>query len=113
MSKKLNINNPLFNSALADEPQEVNPQEEEKKPVGRPVKKDLVREPGVKQGLTEDYTRATFILPVETLENLKAYAYTQDIKIKDALTAIIDKFIAEYEADPENPELLRRGGKKK
>ena len=109
MSKKLGINNPLFNASLADEPQEVNPQ---KKQAGRPVNADLVREPGVQQGLKKEDTRATFILPVETVENLKAYAYTKNLKIREALTEIIDNFIEKYEADPDNEPLLRRGGKK-
>lgn len=111
MSKKLGFNNPLFNSALDDDPQEVSPQEE-KRSVGRPVSSELIREPGVQQGLKKEDTRATFILPVETVENLKAYAYTKNIKIREALTEIIDSFIADYEADPANEPLLRRGGKK-
>ena len=109
MSKKLNINNPLF-ASLEEEPQEVNPQ---KKTVGRPASDKLIREPGVQQGLKKEDTRATFILPVETVDNLKAYAYTKNIKIREALTEIIDKFIADYEADPNNEPLLRRGGSKK
>lgn len=112
MSKKLGINNPLFNSALEDEAQEVKPQAE-KRSAGRPAKDDLIREKGVQQGLKKEDTRATFILPVETVENLKAYAYTKNIKIREALTEIIDSFIADYEADPENEPLLRRGGSKK
>lgn len=111
MSKKLGINNPLFDNALADDTQEVSPQD--KKNVGRPVNDKLIREPGVQQGLKKEDTRATFILPVETVENLKAYAYTKNIKIREALTEIIDSFIADYEADPNNEPLLRRGGSKK
>lgn len=111
MSRKLGINNPLVANALTDDTQEVNPQEE-KRGVGRPASDKLIREPGVQQGLKKEDTRATFILPVETVENLKAYAYTKNIKIREALTEIIDSFIADYEADPANEPLLRRGGKK-
>lgn len=109
--KKLINNNPLFDNALAEEKQELTPQKEERR--GRPERTDLIREPGVQQGLKKEDTRATFILPVDTVENLKAYAYTKNIKIREALRDIIDSFIEQYEADPDNEPLLRRGGNKK
>lgn len=108
---KIPVNPHTGGNAQTNNPQEVSPQEE-KRSVGRPVSSELIREPGVQQGLKKEDTRATFILPVETVENLKAYAYTKNIKIREALTEIIDSFIADYEADPANEPLLRRGGKK-
>lgn len=55
---------------------------------GRPRKDDLVRE-GVQAGLSEEYTRATFILKVELLEELKNYAYTERLNIKDAVNELL------------------------
>lgn len=81
--------NPLFN----------NP-EEEKRGKGRPRKEDLVRnEEGgnsAQEGLSEAYTRATFILRVDQLNDLKDYAYTNRITIKEALESAIAAFIDNY-----------------
>lgn len=93
MAKKLNYNNPLFNTGADD--QSAEPQEQPKK-MGRPRKDDLVRNNSVQEGLTEDLTRATFILKVSTLNDLKDYAYTNRITIKEALDGIITKFMEEY-----------------
>lgn len=104
MAKKLNINNPLFADS---EPTPQAAESPQKKKNGRPRKNDVVRESGSQQGLTEEYTRATFIMKVETLDALKDYAYTNRISIKDAITDIIDSFIKEYEANPDNEPLLQ------
>lgn len=97
MAKKLGINNPLFDNAEESS--------EPKKP-GRKRNEALVRE-GVQNGLTEDLTRATFILKVDTLDKLKDYAYTKRITIKDAINEVIENFIKEYEANPDNERLLK------
>lgn len=61
---------------------------------GRPVSPDLIKEGKSTQiGLTEDWTRATFIMRVETLEKLKDYAYTERLKMKDALDFILSEFL--------------------
>lgn len=83
--------NPLFNTPEAEG--------QETKGKGKPRKEDLVREPGAQEGLTVDYTRATFILRVETLNALKDYAYTNRITIKDALEAAVTSFLDKYKED--------------
>lgn len=97
MAKKLGINNPLFENV-----------EENKEPkkVGRKRNEALVRDNAVQNGLTEDLTRATFILKVDNLNKLKDYAYTKRITIKDAINEAIESFINDYEADPKNERLL-------
>lgn len=52
-------NNPIF-AGLED--QETDSEAEEKRKRGRPKKDNLVRDNSVQEGLTEDYTRATFIV---------------------------------------------------
>ena len=64
----------------------------EKRGKGKPRNDDLIRG-GVQDGLTEDWTRASFIMKVETLDKLKDYAYTQRLKIKDALDEILTDFL--------------------
>lgn len=102
MAKKLNINNPLFDATPAEDQE--SPQE--KKKTGRPRKDTVIRDNSVQAGLTEDYTRATFILKVETLDALKDYAFTKRLSIKDALEDILGGFIADYKANPDNEPLL-------
>lgn len=103
MAKKLNMNNPLFETTA--EPEEVKPQA---KKMGRPRKTDIVRDNSVQEGLTADLTRATFIMKVETLDALKDYAYTERITIKDAITDIIDGFIKDYKENPNNKLLSHK-----
>lgn len=83
--------NPLFTEAA--EPTA------EPKSKGRPRKADLVRDNSAQEGLTEDYTRATFILRVDQLNELKDYAYTHRITIKEALETVISKFMEDYRAN--------------
>lgn len=70
---------------------------------GQPRKKEIIRDNSVQAGLTADYTRATFILRVETLNGLKDYAYTERKPIKEAVDEIISNFLNEY---TKNHELL-------
>ena len=102
MAKKLGLDNPLFNTDQTEETTQATPQ----KKIGRPRSNDIVRDNSVQAGLTEEYTRATFIMKVETLDALKDYAFTKRISIKEAITDIIDGFIKDYEADPDNEPLL-------
>lgn len=81
--------NPLFTDAA----------EPVAKGKGRPRKADLVRDNSAQEGLTEDYTRATFILRVDQLNELKDYAYTHRITIKEALETVISKFMEDYRAN--------------
>lgn len=85
-------------------PEETTAQETPVK-MGRPRKKDLVRDNSVQAGLTDDYTRATFILKVDTLNDIKNYAYTERLAIKDAIENIVNDFMTRYK---KNNELLER-----
>lgn len=98
MAKKLDIqtNNRTAEtiSSILD-PVEWEAKEQPKKP-GQPRKKEIIRDNSVQAGLTADYTRATFILRVETLNGLKDYAYTERKPIKEAVDEIISQFLNEY-----------------
>lgn len=104
-TKKMKFDNPLEKSALftqQEEPKEQPAQaktEEKPKKMGRPRKTDIIRDNAAQAGLTEEYTRATFILKVEALDALKDYAYTNRITIKDALDEILTKFFSEYDGE--------------
>lgn len=51
----------------------------------------------VKEGLTKGYTRATFILKIETLEKFKDYAYTERLSITEAINNILESALAAEE----------------
>lgn len=76
--------------------------------MARPKKDSLIREAGAQQGLSKEDTRMTFIVPVDTAEKLRAFAYTKNITLKEALTLMIETYIADYQADSENEPLLMR-----
>lgn len=59
---------------------------------GRPRSKELIRH-GAQAGMTEDFTRVTFIMRVETLNKLKDYAYTERLTLKEALENIVGGFL--------------------
>ena len=48
-------------------------------------------------GLQEGLTRATFILSEDVLEKLKALAYWERLKIKEAHEEAINEYLAKYE----------------
>jgi len=100
MANKRLQNNPLFS-----EPQQVQEAtfdvEKERAALGiettergrgKPRNDTLVRG-GVQDGLPAEWTRASFIMKVETLERLKDMAYTDRIKIKDALDMILTEYL--------------------
>lgn len=103
---KLNMNNPLFGVQAEEEAQETKEAQEARKKAGRPRNGDLVRDNSAQAGLPEEWQRATFILKVSALNDLKDYAYTRRIPLKDALTEVIEKFIEEYKGNPDNEPLL-------
>ena len=61
--------------------------------MGRPLNEALVRGNSIQEGLTEEYTRATFIVKVDTLEQLKDYAYTERLKLKDLINQILEEYL--------------------
>ena len=62
---------------------------------GRPRKADIVRGNSVQEGLTADYTRATFIVKCENLEKLKKYAVKERLSMKDAVNGILENALEE------------------
>ena len=118
MAKKYNLeNNPLFSQSIqpvADpEPQEAE-QEAGPRKRGRPMKADIVRGVSIQEGLTADYTRATFIIRVDLLNRLKDYVYTERISMKDALNRILEDALNEEEKriNSEGRQILSRDGGK-
>lgn len=95
-------NNPLFASQEPEEDQDLD--RSAKKRVGRPRKAEIVRDNSVQEGLTEEYTRATFILEVELLERFKNYAYTQRLSMKNAINKAFTEFL-----DSEEKRLAKQG----
>ena len=76
--------------------------------IGRKRNENIIRDKGTQQGLTEDWTRATFIIEVEKLELIKDYAYTERLKLKEVMQMAFDQFI-EQNIKPmqENGTLLK------
>lgn len=93
MARKLG-NNPLLSAATPEF--DVDAEREylgvDAAKIGRKRNENLVREKGSQQGLTEDWTRATFIIKVETLEILKDYAYTERLKLKEVIQTALEQF---------------------
>lgn len=90
----MNSNTPSVQDATFDLEKEraalgIEPTEERR---GRSRNEKLIRG-GVQDGLPEEWTRASFIIRVETLERLKDMAYTDRIKIKDALDMILNDYL--------------------
>ena len=61
--------------------------------MGRPRNERIVRDNPVQEGLTADYTRATFIVEVELLDKLKDHAYTERLSLKDLINTILKDYI--------------------
>lgn len=97
-------NNPLF---TPEQEEEIKRQEAPNR--GRPKKDTIIRE-GVQAGLTEDFTRATFILSVDLLEEVKDYAYTERLSMKDAINKLLSQSLEDYKKN--GGKLLKRQGGK-
>ena len=107
-------NNPLFNTQEEKKPELTPAHQEEKRRRGRPQKEELVRGNSVQEGLTEEYTRATFIMRVDLVEKLKNYAYTERLSMKEAVNKIIGEALEQEEkrlAKQGKTILDRNGGK--
>ena len=101
-------NNPLFPQEQAE------PEATEKRRRGRPQKDNIVRGISVQEGLTEEYTRATFIMRVDLLEKLKNYAYTERLTMKEAANKLLGEALEREEKRlaKNGAEILdRKGGK--
>ena len=58
--------------------------------------------PSVEEGLSEEETRATFIIKKELLEKIKDIAYWERVKIKDIINLALEEVIAVYEKNNNN-----------
>ena len=54
---------------------------------------ELIRDNPAQEGLTADWTRATFIVRKGHLEKLKDYAYTERLTLKEALDKALGAFL--------------------
>lgn len=114
-------NNPLFNTAPVKEKpkEEKKPDKKPNKPersIGRPQNANIVRDNSVQEGLTKDFTRATFIIEVDLLERMKNLAYTERKGIKETINDLLRKSLdsEEKKLKKEGIEILdRNGGNKK
>lgn len=108
---------PLFQKPeQKSEPVKEAPAERGRKQRGRPRNDDLVRGSSVQEGLTADYTRATYLMKVDLVEGVKNYAYTERIDIKTAINKLISIALAQEEKRLKKKGvgiLDRNGGKKK
>lgn len=95
-------NNPLFTPT-----QEAEILRQEAPNRGRPTKDDIIRH-GAQAGLTADYTRATFIVSVELLEDVRNYAYTERLSMKDAVNKLLSDSLSAYKEN--GGKLLNRKG---
>lgn len=95
----------LYQEQLAE--RENNPQ---KKKRGRPVNENLIHQGSAQRGLPADLTRASYILPVELVDFIADYAYTERIKIQDSIAYLIriGKEKVERDYKKQGKELLRR-----
>ena len=107
MAYKL-TNNPLENSALfsAEQAAEIKEQEPKNKK-GRPAKDDIIKT-GAQAGLTADYTRATFIVKLTILDEIKDYAYTERLSMKEAVNKLFSDSLEAYKA--QGGVLLKKKG---
>ena len=102
MAKYKLENNPLF---TPEQEEEIKRQEAPGR--GRPKKDNLKRE-GAQAGLPENYTRATFIVNLDILEQVKDYAYTERLSMKDAVNKLLSDSLEAYKQN--GGTLLKRKG---
>lgn len=99
--KNLDFTNPLFNQG--EEPTE-------KRPSGRPRLEGIIRnEEGgnsTQEGLRPEYTRFSVICKISNVKDLRNYAYTKRLSLKDAFDEVLEAFFCGYKNDPNNEELL-------
>ena len=100
---KLNFNNPLLSGSAA-EAAESEPTVRKK--AGRPRREDLVRDNSTQDGLPTEYTRFSVICKAKNVKDLKDYAYTKRITLKDAVDEVVESFFRDYRSNPDNEALL-------
>jgi len=97
---KLTFDNPLLSGNTAER------EPTEKKKPGRPRRNDLIRDNSTQEGLTAEYTRFSVICKAQNVKELKDYAYTKRITLKEAVDEVIEGFFHDYRSNPDNEELL-------
>lgn len=75
----------------------IDPEEWNRKKPGRPRTSTKVPKDTTEEGTLPGEKRATFIVKEEQLEKLKAVAYWDRSKIKDVITAALEKYLDAYE----------------
>lgn len=66
--------------------------------------KKKVYEKSSKEGLKDDYTRATFIVREDLLEKLKNYAWTERKTLKDTVNEMIEIYLEDKEIMERNDD---------
>ena len=97
---KLTFDNPLLSGNTAES------EPTEKKKPGRPRRNDIVRDNSAQEGLTAEYTRFSVICKADNVKDLKDYAYTKRITLKEAVDEVVESFFREYRNNPDNEKLL-------
>ena len=102
MGKKILVNNPLLDNSD-------NAEEEE--PVLTKEEIETIKE--AQGGSIEDFTTMTFKVRKTTLKTLRDYAFTNRLKIKQALDEILTKYFESIDTSklmeyPEMPKQTRR-----
>lgn len=85
----------LDNVEIEEEAKKENTKRVRKERRGRPRKKNIIREKGPQQGLPADETRKTYLMKVETVEKVEAYADKTDQTIKDALNELLEEALTD------------------
>lgn len=99
---KLNFSNPLL---ATKDPIESVPTERSK--AGRPADPNVIHgDDATKEGLQPELTRFSVICKEANIKDLRDYAYTKRITLKDATDEIIEFFFKAYRKDPKNEPLL-------
>lgn len=88
------VNNPLAGRGTADGAlnELLGGKEEHTENRGRKQNESLQRG-GAVDGLPQEWTRATFIVRKDQLEDLKDYAYTERLNIKEVVEQMVDEFL--------------------
>ena len=97
---KLSFDNPLLSGNAAES------EPTAKAKAGRPRRDDLIRDNSAQEGLPADYTRFSVICKAENVKDLKNYAYTKRITLKEAVDEVVESFFRDYRSNPDNEELL-------
>lgn len=103
---KLSFDNPLLSGSAADATDATESEPTVRKKAGRPRRDDLVRDNSAQDGLPAEYTRFSVICKADNVKDLKDYAYTKRITLKDAVDEVVESFFRDYRSNTDNEVLL-------